>query len=274
MKYYVFNHNDFWQRPDGVDNLIYADVVFMWADWPFEGRVKELQAMGKKVIVFEHGFGSFYDYEVNNKPPIADGYLALGNSSKESLMRVGVPEDHILVAGNPVYDDIKPKKHGGNNALFVALHWVRDMVIYNSEMYARLREAYPEYNWTVKLNTLTTDFASPFGERKWNTNVNSPYALEMLKEKINDYDIIFTPRTSTFESFARLYGIPVYTIDEQESYKEPGEPGRHLMPNDYLKIGDPVPEYKPFDLTEYIKRPSVKMKDILNWIKLSSRKNG
>lgn len=267
MKYYVFNHNDFWQRPDGVDSLADADVVFMWADWPFENQVREMRAMGKKVIVFEHGFGALYDYEINDHEPMADGYLTLGNDSKKSLMRVGVKENKILVAGNPIYDDIKPKKHKGNKALFVALHWVRDMVIYNSTMYAKLKEAYPEYNWTVKLNSLTTDFASPFRESKWNTNVNSPYALEMLKDRINDFDIIFTPRTSTFESIARLYGIPVYTIDEQETYKEKGEPNRHPMPNNFLKIGDKIPEIKSFDLTEYIKRPSVKMKDILNWTK-------
>ena len=190
MRYYVYNHHDFWQYPMGSSSLLEADVVFLWSDWAFPNEVAKLHLLGKKIIVYEHGFGSAFDYELNNREPIADGYLVLGQESKNSLIRAGVDPSKILITGNPIYDDIKKTKHEGKEALFVPLHWVRDLRMYN-----------------------------------------------------------------------------VYVVDKEESYKTSGDPERTPMDNTYLEIGEKIPKEIPIDMDKYIKRPSVKLDIILDWVK-------
>ena len=174
----------------GRSSLLEADVVFLWSDWAFPNEVAKLHLLGKKIIVYEHGFGSAFDYELNNREPIADGYLVLGQESKNSLIRAGVDPSKILITGNPIYDDIKKTKHEGKEALFVPLHWVRDLRMYN-----------------------------------------------------------------------------VYVVDKEESYKTSGDPERTPMDNTYLEIGEKIPKEIPIDMDKYIKRPSVKLDIILDWVK-------
>lgn len=263
MRYYVYNHHDFWQWDIPDNELMESEVVFLWSDFPFRNEVKTLQAMGKKVIVYEHGFGALFDYELNNKDFIADGYLALGDESRDSLVRAGVDPKNVLVTGNPIYDDIKKTKHTGREALFVALHWVRDVRYYNQTVFEQLKGAYPQFNWTVKLMEKT---GAVVANKKWISNSDGNI-LEEIKERLVDYDMVFTPRPSTFESFARLMGIPVYVVDEEETYREPGDPIRMPINNTYLKIGEKLPKQKPIDMDKYIKRPSLGLDLILDWTK-------
>jgi hypothetical protein len=247
----------------GGDDLMYSDIVFIWSDWPFRNEVKTLQALGKKVVVYEHGFGAMVDYELNDRDPIADGYMVLGQESKDSLVRVGVDPSKILVTGNPIYDDVKKTKHTGKEALFVALHWMRDVSYYNQTVFEQLKGSYPEFNWTAKLMDKTGNLLA---NKKWVSN-SEGNILEEIKERLLDYDMVFTPRPSTFESFARLMGIPVYVIDQKESYAEEGDPGSMPINNTYLKIGDKLPEQKKIDMDKYIKRPSLSLDLILDWTK-------
>jgi len=263
MRYYIYNHHDFWQWGIPDNELMESEVVFMWADFPFRNEVKTLQSMGKKVIVYEHGFGSLFDYELDDKDFIADGYLALGDESRDSLVRAGVDPKNVLVTGNPIYDDIKKSKHTGNKALYVALHWFRDVQEYNQIVFNQLREAYPQFDWTVKLTDKTGDISAP---KKWFNNVEDNI-LEDIEEKLPNYDMVFTPFSSTFESFARLMGIPVYVVDEEETYKELGDPVRVPINNTYLKIGEKLLKQKPIDMDRYIKRPSLSLDIILDWTK-------
>ena len=260
MRYYVYNHHDFWQWDMPDNELMESEVVFMWADFPFRNEVKTLQAIGKKVIVYEHGFGALFDYELNNRDSIADGYLALGDESRDSLVRAGVDPKNVLVTGNPIYDDIKKSKHTGNKALYVALHWFRDVQEYNQIVFNQLREAYPQFDWTVKLTDKTGDISAP---KKWFNKVEDNI-LEDIKEKLPNYDMVFTPFPSTFESFARLMGIPVYVVDEEETYREPGDPVTVPINNTYLKIGEKLLKQKPIDMDRYIKRPSLSLDIILD----------
>lgn len=263
MNYFVYNHHNFWQWGIPDNELMESDIVFLWSDFPFRNEVKTLQGIGKKVIVYEHGFGALFDYELNNRDFIADGYLALGDESKDSLIRAGVDSNKILVTGNPIYDDIKKSEHTGNKALYVPLHWFRDVQEYNQIVFNQLREAYPQFDWTVKLTDKTGDISAP---KKWFNNVEDNI-LEDIEEKLPNYDMVFTPFPSTFESFARLMGIPVYVVDEEETYREPGDPVRVPMNNTYLKIGEKLPKQKPIDMDKYIKRPSLGLDLILDWTK-------
>jgi len=263
MRYYVYNHHDFWQWDIPDNELMESEVVFMWADFPFRNEVKTFQEMGKKVIVYEHGFGALFDYELNNRDFIADGYLALGDESRDSLIRAGVDSNKILVTGNPIYDDIKKTKHTGKEALFVALHWVRDVRYYNQTVFEQLKGAYPQFNWTVKLMEKT---GAVVANKKWISNSDGNI-LEEIKEGLVDYDMVFTPRPSTFESFARLMGIPVYVVDEQEMFWQEGDPITMPINNTYIKIGQELPEQRPIDMDKYIKRPSLDFDLILDWCK-------
>ena len=263
MRYYVYNHHDFWQWDIPDNELMESEVVFLWSDFPFRNEVKTLQAMGKKVIVYEHGFGALFDYELNNKDFIADGYLALGDESRDSLVRAGVDPKNVLVTGNPIYDDIKKTKHNGKEALFVALHWVKDVSCYNQTVYEQLKGSYPQFNWTVKLMEKTGNLMS---NRKWVSN-SEDNILQEIKDRLPEYDYVFTPRPSTFESFATLMGIPVFVVDQEQSYAEVGDPELMPLNNTYLKIGDPLPKQKKIDMGKYIQRPSLNLDLILDWTK-------
>lgn len=264
MKYSVYNHHNFWQRPEATGEPMDSEVVFMWADWPFVQAVRNIQALGKKVVTYEHGFGALHDYELNKRVPCSNGYLALGEESKESLIRVGVDKDKILVAGNPVYDDVKRTKHKGKKALYVAMHWVRDMAGYNQAVYDQLVKAYPEFDWTAKLIDKSGDITA---DKKWFNNVESDTILQDIKSKLPEFDMVFTPRYSTFASFATLMGIPVYIVDQEESYKLSGDPSRMDMDYTFLKIGDKLPEVKDIQMEKHIKRPSLDMDKILEWVR-------
>lgn len=263
MRYFVYNHHDFWKWEDSNSELMDSNIVFMWSDWPFGNATKMLKGLGKKIIVYEHGFGSMFDYELNDREPIADGYLVLGQESKGSLMRVGVDPSKILITGNPVYDDIKKTKHTGKEALFVALHWVKDVSYYNQTVFEQLKTAYPQFNWTVKLMEKT---GSMVANKKWISNSDGNI-LDEIKERLPEFDKVFTPRPSTFESMARLMGIPVYVVDKEQSYKDDGEPNMMPINNTYLKIGEKLPRQKVIDMDKYIKRPSLSFDLILEWIK-------
>lgn len=263
MSYYVYNHHDFWQWPLSDDGLMDSKVAFLWSDWPFRNEIRMLRNMGKKIVCYEHGFGAMFDYELNDRDPIADGYLVLGQESKDSLMRVGVDPKKILITGNPIYDDIKKTRHTGKEALFVALHWVSDVSYYNQVIFEQLKTAYPQFNWTVKLTDKTGNLIA---DKKWHNNVEDNI-LQDIKENLPDYDMVFTPRPSTFESFARLMGIPVYVVDEEQSYAGENDPELLPMNNTYLKIGQELPRQKPIDMDKYIKRPSLSLDLILEWTK-------
>ena len=73
---------------------------------------------------------------------------------------------------------------------------------------------------------------------------------------------MFTPRGSTFESFARLMGIPVYVVDEHRTYELTNDPKPMQFENTYLKIGEPLPKQVPLEMGQYIQRPSLNLNQI------------
>lgn len=258
IKYAVVDHHNFWQRPQGNSDIADADVVFMWNDFCFESQVKAMQSIGKKVIVWEHGFGALHDYDpANGHTPIANGYLALGEQTAKFV-------PNSLVVGNPIYDELPIKKEETGRALYVCLHWVRDVSAYNQKMFRELSETYDEYQWDIK----TSDKAT-FGldnDNIWYSGVEGVRSLPRIKSKLKNYDAIFTPKAGTFDSFARLMGIPVYVIDEHESYRQDGDPiSFKIEADNYIRVGE---ELKPrmTDMAEYIARPSLSFKEILEWV--------
>lgn len=264
MNYYVFNHHDFWKWPQGnVASALDADVIFMWADWPFKDQMDVFKALGKKIITYEHGFGALADYKLNHRQPCSDGYLALGRHSKRFMKEVGVSTERVLVTGSPVFSDIKKQDHNlGKHALYVALHWVSDRTEYNNRIFKELREAYPEFEWTVKLNDKTGFEEGDYNIWKSDTAAD---VIDDVKRNIHSYDMVFTPRFSTFDMIATLAGLNVYVVDELETYRIDGDPNRYPMPYTYLKIGDRLPRQVQYDYKQEISPNTKTIEEILEW---------
>lgn len=264
MKYFVFNHHDFWQWPtSNVASALDADIIFMWADWPFKDQIDIFKALGKRIITYEHGFGSLADYYLNNRQPCSDGYLALGKMSKSLLAKAGVPRSKILVTGSPVFEDIKKKDHGfGKKALYIALHWFTDRTEYNNDRFKELREAYPDFEWTVKLNDKSGFSVEDC--KTWKNNTNEDI-IKDIKNNIHNYDMVFTPRYSTFDTIATLAGLPVYVIDENESYRIDGDPKRVELDYTFLKIGERLPRQKQRDMSLVVSPRIMPFQKILKW---------
>ena len=259
MNYVVLDHHNFWQREPGNSVFQDAEVVFFWADWPFADQVRALQAIGKKVVTWEHGFGAFADYTNNGRPRMSDGYLAIG---KESAKCVG----RSLVVGNPVYDKLKNKsKNKTGRALYVALHWVGDVTEYNRKTFNELKETYDEFEWDVKVSDKA--LIGDTDANVWYSGVEGVRSLPRIKNRLPKYDAIFVPKAGTLDSFARLMGVPVYVIDEHESWRAEGDPKSFKVKGDnYIEIGEKLKPRK-IDMKNYIKTPSVSMDIILNWVK-------
>ena len=270
MKYYVLDHHKMWQWPDTedrTDDVSEADVVFLWNDFSFPDYVQLLKHAGKKVIVFEHGYGALAEYERSTKPTLADGYLTLGKETARRMVMAGVPENEILITGNPLFDNFPAKDHKTGKGLYVALHWERDLSGYNDKMMTDIVNNYSkDYKWTIKLSN-KTGFKKVFVD-KWETHVDNSETFAEVKRELTNYDIVFTPKACTFSTIAKLMGIPVYVIDKEKSYRNEGEQDVYVPEhNNYLKLGDKIPKYKKNNLETEILRPSLGLEDILSWVK-------
>lgn len=260
-KYHVIKHHSYWPYNYGT-TLEEADIVFTW----FEEKepLDEWRKQGKRIISYEHGFGAYYGYGKVGIEPYSDKYLSSGKRGKEALIELGVDPKNILVIGNANFDDIKATKHTGNRALYVAQHWMYDVSEYNQKTYDQLKEAYPEYEWTVR----TIDKSGGvIADQIWDGNVEDEHLFEDIKENLPSFDLVFTPRYSTFCVFAEMMGIPVYITDEFLSFAQKGEKKGYVVPNNqnFIKIGDILPSPKPPNSNDYIKRPSLNFKKVLNW---------
>lgn len=272
VKYEVIDHHSMWSWDQPNAPLEEAEVVFVWNDFTMEGDVKRWQGEGKKVVVFEHGWNSFFDYEVNKKPYMADGYLALGKNSKESLMRSGIPEEKILVAGNRSFDNLKTEKkdHERPRVLYTALHWFSDRTAYNNEKLNNIVKVFgPCADISVKA-MFNTKIDIPNGVGVWFTNVqNNKNLFTEIAQGLSDYDIILTPKESTFDFVALLIGKKVFRIGQEGEYRDEKQDGtRNILPLSEISQDLLVRERELLvDLRDEL-GPSLGLGEILEWIKV------
>ncbi len=270
VKYEVIDHHSMWSwdPPNAPEEQ--AEIVFVWNDFTMEGSVKRWQKEGKKVIVFEHGWNSFFDYEVNKKPYMADGYLALGENSKASLMRCGIPEDKILVAGNRNFENLKSQKkeHERPRVLYTALHWFSDRTVYNSD---KLKEIVRVLGLSADITVKTmsnTRINIPNGVGAWFTNVHSNRNLfKEIAQGLSDYDIVLTPKESTFDFIALLIGKEVFRVGHGEEYRGAKEdktrnilPLSEISPDLLTREGELL-----VDLKDELS-PSLDLEQVLEWV--------
>lgn len=235
IKYQVIDHHSIWGWEKSNTSVEDAEVIFVWNDFGMQDNVTNWQSQGKKVICFEHGWNAFFDYELNNHDFIADGYIALGKNSAKSLIRHGLNRKKVLVTGNPHFDNIKSKKIEQNQIpkiLYTALHWTRDMSKFNNEKLKKIIDTFSkDAQIYVKTNS-KSKIDVPKGVEQWNSEINENTNLfEDIKSRLNEFDIILTPKESTFDFIALKMGKRVLRIGKAEEYRQENDPNtRNILP--------------------------------------------
>jgi hypothetical protein len=235
LKYTVIDHHSIWGWEHHQITPKEADVVFVWNDFEREDDVKNWQKDGKKVVVFEHGWNSFFDYELNNKPHIADGYMALGENSKKSLIKSGVEQNKILITGNKNFDHLESYSQENliPKVLYTTLHWFSDRRDFNNGKLDAIIKSLGSYS-DIYVKTMINSKIDIREELRgeWFTDIyENKNLFKDMAEKVSKYDIVLTPKESTFDFVALLCGKRVFRIAEQDEYREAGDPRtRNILP--------------------------------------------
>jgi len=273
IKYSILDHHSFWGWEKGNIEPEDADVIFMWNDFTLKDVVEKWQNLGKKVVCFEHGWNAFFDYEVNKREMIADGYLTLGNSSARSLLNHGLDNKKVLIAGNPHFDNLKEGKRKKNiipQVLYTALHWTRDVREYNNR---KLHEIITKLSPYADISVKTIEKSKvdiPEGVKKWQSEINNNSLLfKDIQEHIGNYDIVLTPKESTFDFIALKMNKKVFRIGKEDEYRLKGEPKtRNVLP--YTQISTNIFYNNNHSIMVSLEDEigkSLNLKVILNWTK-------
>jgi hypothetical protein len=270
-KYSVIDHHSIWgwDKPNITPKE--ADVVFVWNDFERAEQVRKWQSQGKKIIVFEHGWNALFDYEINSQPHMADGYMSLGKNSKDSLVRYGIEKDRVLVSGNAKFSSLKcPVQQGSRpSVLYTTLHWFDKQKNFNTKKVEKIRQELGSY-CDICVKTMSGDMLNiPSGVKEWFTNIHTNENLfQEIANGLVDYDIILTPKESTFDFVALLCGKKVFRVAELEEFRKEGQQGtRHILP--YSEI---TPELLTKDMELLVNLEdelgeTLSIEDILNWAK-------
>jgi hypothetical protein len=268
----VIDHHSIWGWSKTTTSLKNAKVIFVWNDFSMKDDILNWQSQGKKIICFEHGWNAFFDYELNNHDFIADGYISLGQNSAKSLIRHGLNPRKILVTGNPHFDGIKPNKKVTKQKpkiLYTALHWTRDMTQFNNKKLKKIIETFSRNTQICVKTNNKSKIDIPKGIEQWNSEINGNTNLfEDIKSRLQEFDVILTPKESTFDFIALKAKKKVFRISKPEEYKIDGDPNtRNILP--YTEISTSmVNNYSSIivNLSDELSR-SVNINKILKWAK-------
>ena len=272
IKYHVLDHHSFWGWEKTNTTLEDANVIFTWNDFSLKEDVLKWKKEGKKVICFEHGWNAFFDYEVNKREMIADGYISLGHASAKSLLSYGLNKNKLLVAGNPHFDNLQLpviKKNLIPQILYTALHWTRDMREYNN---TKLQEIITKLSPYADISVKTIKKSKidiPKEVKEWRSEIDENSSLfKDIQTHIADYDIILTPKESTFDFIALKMGKKVFRVGKEEEYHLQGEPRtRNILPYTDISTDIFFTNHSIMVSLENEIVKSLKLKEILNWTK-------
>lgn len=255
MKLNITQHHGSFQFDLPSYPLEESDAILLWADWPYPEVVKQVKQAGKKVICYEHGRNALWDYYLNDRPMLADAYLAWGQSGKDAIEEAGIAQGikkPVYIIGNPVFNKLRRRKEnrvdlGYLNILFVPMHWVRGVEEFNSRYLKMLLACLNESDKVTVKTMEKTGIVVESGkgiDSIWWTDVEQPESMKNIVRRIKEFDVVVTPKESTFELAARFAGIPVIELDVEKEYRQDGEP------TNYQRVwGD---KCSPQDLQEYI----------------------
>lgn len=270
--YNVIDHHSMWGWGKTDIDTENAEIIFVWNDFTMQDNILNWKSQGKKIICFEHGWNAFFDYELNKHDFLADGYIALGKNSAKSLIRHGLNPKKVLITGNPHFDNIKPQRKDINpkpKILYTALHWTRDMTEYNNNKLNNIIKEFGQKAYIYIKTNSKSKIDIPEGIGNWHSEINENTNLfEDIKSRLNEFDIILTPKESTFDFIALKAKKQVFRVGKPEEYREKNDPNtRSILP--YEEISDKLLEKKcsiMVDLKDEISR-TVNIKKILKWAK-------
>jgi len=235
IKYHVIDHHSMWGWEKTPISIEDAEVIFVWNDFGMQQDILNWQSQGKKIICFEHGWNALFDYELNNHEFVADGYIALGKNSAQSLIRHGLNPKKVLVTGNPNFDNIKAEKkdsHQKPKILYTALHWMRDMTEYNNEKLDKIIRTFGQKAYIYIKTNSKSKVDIPKGVKVWHSEIDENTNLfEDIKSRLHEFNIILTPKESTFDFIALKAKKKVFRIGKPEEYRIEGDPNtRNILP--------------------------------------------
>ncbi len=239
IKYAVIDHHSMWGWEEGNASVDDAEIIFTWNDFTMEEDIIKWHDNGKKVIVYEHGWNAMFDYEINAQKTIADGYMTLGKNPAESLIRYGVSEKKILITGNPNFDNLTSInfRHSKINVLFVALHWLEDRKEYNTKKLEEIITMLGDYcDISVKVIPYSPIDIPKKVKSVWCSEIHSNKNLfKEFSKGLEKYDIILTPKESTFDFIGLLVGKKVFRVGREEEYREEKDQhSRNILPYSYV----------------------------------------
>ena len=269
-KYYVIDHHSMWGWPKTDTTIKNADIVFTWNDFTMKEDVIKWQAEGKKVVVYEHGWNSIFDYEINKQVVLADGFMTLGNNSANSLLRYGINKNRILVTGNSNFENLVTieKENSKITVLYTALHWLKDRREFNNLKIKEIVSVLGDYaDISVKTIPYSPIDIPKEVKTNWCSEIhNNKNLFKEIAKGLGSYDIILTPKESTFDFIALLLGKKVFRISKEEEYRDfDDQHSRNILP--YSRITPDLLSKESELLVnlhdELIK--SITIKEILKW---------
>jgi hypothetical protein len=272
LKYAVIDHHSMWGWENPQITPEKADIIFVWNDFTIENDVKNWKEQGKKVICFEHGWNSFFDYELNNKPHIADGYMALGANSKKSLIKCGVDENRILISGNKNFDHLEsyPQENLVPKVLYTTISWFSDRRDFNNAKLDSIIKTLGSYS-DIYVKTMINSQIDRREELRgeWFSDIYENKTLfSDIAKNLSEYDIILTPKESTFDFVALLVGKRVFRIAEQNEFRNPSDPKtRNILPLSKISTDLLFDEAEILvDMKDELAE-SLNINEILKWVK-------
>lgn len=270
--YYVVDHNSMWGWPKQNTTPEEAQIIFVWNDFTIEDDVKRWQKLGKKIVCFEHGWNAFFDYELNNQEHIANGYMALGRNSAESLQRAGIEQKKILISGNPNFENLI--SHNNTNPvpsiIYTALHWFGERKEYNTRKLEEIIKVFNKYAY-IHVKTIADSHIDIQKEihSVWYSEVsNQKNLFREMALGLSNFDIVLTPKESTFDFIALLLGKKVFRVGKESEYRKSGEQhSRNILPLMDISTDLLLQETQiNVDLKDELSS-SLTIEEILNWVK-------
>lgn len=202
------------ENGDLIHNWQDADVMVVWQDavGVMSEMCRQMKALGKRVIVAEHGLLSINDYiPPLSKPLIGDVFMAWGQITKDWLVeRANIPENKVTITGTTIFSSLGPRvPHKGKRVLFAPRHWV-----YHLPENLEVAEVLKKYDKAYVYSKIIVGEHDPFvypnpimSERTERNHIKTCY--DALKEA----DVVVGIGEGTFASLAYWMDIPYISVD-------------------------------------------------------------
>lgn len=210
-KCHIVDYNGVWENV-GIESVPIeeAEIIlhFQDIDESIREQIRGWQALGKKVIVMQHGRSATSDYiPPRSNPLIADYFFAWGTVDVEALESVGIT--NYVHTGSLLSTHLKPRIKNDQKRIVYCPSDYGSELEEHAEIASKLRET--QYHITTKLvhghvverydNPVVTDRAVSNGH------------LDSCIEVLRNADVVVSLFDATFELLAAAMDIPVIVVN-------------------------------------------------------------